>query len=216
MNNISAPIFRKSVKGYNKNDVNAYILTLSRRLDESEQACADLSAQNADMHTKITALEASAERIPYLLNEISELTAKLDECTAKLNECTALLHSAQSANAELQKRAEDAESAASEKAAEYDNICRSAGQIFALAGNTAEEILQRADNEAHKIVERANTTKDTVFKTISETTEGFTSDLSDYIKNSINDCIRKINETAKEYTPKDSAPSVKFIDAQDD
>lgn len=206
MNNTPSPVFRSSVKGYKKSDVNAYILMLSSRLEESERSCNSLNVQNADMLARMNALEADAAKVTELLAQISELSKQLRECKA-------LLESEQNANSELQSRIADAEDRAENATAEYNKICHSAGQIFALAGNTADDILKRADAEAHKILDEAHNAKNTVFQSISETTECFTSDLSDFIKGAISDCIEKINETAGVYAPRsDSEHKVKFIE----
>ncbi len=208
MNNTPAPVFRKSMSGYNKEDVNAYIIMLSNRLREAEHGFEMLSAQNAELITRLEKLNYENAKIPEHLSAIEELTSRLESCTAELS-------AAQSANSELTERLQSAESQAEASAAEYDSICRSAGQIFALAGSTAEEILRRADNEAQKIVGEAHSAKKTVFKSISETTDGFTADLNNYIRSAINNCIEKINETARAYTPKagsDTKPDVTFVD----
>lgn len=205
MNNTPAPVFRGSVKGYKKSDVNEYVMMLSRRLEDSERSCSTLTAQNSDMLARIRALEADAAKVPELLAQVTALSEQLRECTA-------LLESAQSANSELQGRLSEAEERADSATAEYNKICHSAGQIFALAGNTADDILKRADVEAHRIVNEAHNAKNVVFQSISETTEGFTSDLSDFVKGAISDCIEKINETASEYVPKsDGEHKVRFI-----
>lgn len=205
MNNTPAPVFRSSVRGYKKTDVNAYILMLSRRLEESERSCNALNAQKTDMLARINTMETDAAKVPELLARVSELSEQLRECKA-------LLESEQNANSELQSRIADAEERADTATEEYNKICYNAGQIFALAGNTADDILKRADAEAHRIVDEAHNTKNTVFQSISETTECFTSDLSDFIKGAISDCIEKINETTSAYAPKsDSENKVKFI-----
>lgn len=199
MNDTKAPIFRNAVGGYNKSDVNTYILSLSHRLEDLEKSFADAAARNKELEEKAASLQEVSQKL-------SELTATLPALTAELEECKAELEKEQSENSALRERADTA-------TAEYDKLCRSAGQIFALAGNTADDILKRADDEAHKIVDDAKAARNTVFKSISETTDDFTSDISDYIKSAISNCIEKINENISAYTEEtEKSPKVTFIE----
>ena len=178
---------------------------LSRRLEDAERSQAALNAENSDMTARLESAEADAARVPELLEQISALSEQLRECKE-------LLESEQKANSKLKSRIAGAEERAASATAEYNKICTHLGQIFALAGNTADDILKRADAEAHKIVDEAHHTKNNVFQSISETTEDFTAGLSDFIKGAISDCIEKINETAGSYVPKTDVPhKVKFI-----
>ena len=201
----SAPLFRKSMSGYNKEDVNGYILSLNKTLEENEkQAEATLSEYNkraeeadslicslkAELNTKdeiIASLGADAAKVQPLTEECAakdERIAELEKTIAALNEKIAEYE----AHNDSEK----------EKAENYDSLCSKAGEILVIASSTAEDILSRANNEALKIVGEANTKKDLMLKTFSDSVDAAADDINTYIKTAVNRCVTRINESVKE------------------
>ena len=201
----SAPLFRKSMSGYNKEDVNSYILSLNRTLEENkrqnektlseynvkaeeaDRLICDLRNEISDKDAKILSLEEKTAELDSLKEESK---AKDDEI-ARLNELVASLQekvAAYEAECDGEK----------EKADNYDSLCSKAGEILVIASSTAEDILNRANSEALKIVGEANTKKDLMLKTFSESVDAAVDDINTYIKTAVNRCVIKINDSVKE------------------
>lgn len=220
MNDKAAPLFRKAGRGYNKDDVNEYILSLSRRLSEAQ------SARDADAAAIAEARARCNEYAAASAAQGAEL-AKLRADTAALSEkCRALeagLGSLKSENMRLEDDLASARAEADRISSAYSGMCSKAGEILAMAGSAADDILHRAGDRAHEIINDADTKKNDMFRSISATADGFTSDIERYIKSATDNCMKKINETiasvGKSDTEKqadnagsDCGGSVKFVD----
>lgn len=192
MNDISAPIFRKAGRGYNKDDVNAYILALSRH-------CEQLQASNAALEDEVRSLrEALSERSASADISASELEKIKVEAGALSARVSSLYDELQSTKAENERLKSDLEAAKleSEQVREaYSKVCSKAGEILALAGDAADDILQRAGGRAHEIIDDAKVKKDDIFRSITATADDFTDDIERYIKSATQNCMDRINES---------------------
>ena len=192
MNDISAPIFRKAGRGYNKDDVNAYILALSRH-------CEQLQASNAALEDEVRSLrEALSERSASADISASELEKIKVEAGALSARVSSLYDELQSTKAENERLKADLEAAKleSEQVREaYSKVCSKAGEILALAGDAADDILQRAGGRAHEIIDDAKVKKDDIFRSITATADDFTDDIERYIKSATQNCMDRINES---------------------
>ena len=220
MNDKTAPLFRKAGRGYNKDDVNEYILSLSRRLSEAQSARDTDAAALAEARVRCNEYAAASAA------QGAEL-AKLRADTAALSEkCRALeagLGSLKSENMRLEDDLASARAEADRISSAYSGMCSKAGEILAMAGSAADDILHRAGDRAHEIINDADTKKNDMFRSISATADGFTSDIERYIKSATDDCMKKINDTIAsvgnsglEKTPAQNDGgcdgSVKFVD----
>lgn len=206
-----SPVFRKSINGYNREDVNDYIKRndeyqrdlirdydtmkedLTRRLD-TEKEYRD-SAESALAKTK-DRLECATVEIADKDEKIAALTGENDVYKTLLEEKDGEIATLKARIAELEEAAASCDDA--EKAEYYDSICSKAGEILFIASDTAEEILNRANDEAQKIVGDATTKKELMLKTLSKSVDEATGDINVYIKRAVDDCIKKINKSVSE------------------
>ena len=201
----NAPLFRKSMSGFNKDDVNNYILSLNRTLEENkrqnEKNLSEYNLRAEEASARISELEdelaASLKTIEELrgyrdeLSELKQVSSEKDSIIADLNHIVN----------ELREKVEKYEAESDnekEKAEQYDSLCSKAGEILVIASSTAEDILNRANTEALKIVGDANTKKDLMLKTFSASVDAAADDINTYIKSAVDRCVVKINESVKE------------------
>ena len=205
MANKPAPLFKKALKGYNKEDVNSYILFLNKSFEESKASyeahlndCNKRAEEDYNKICSLTSALSEAETIKReneenlaLIESLREELAKKDAEIASLTEKVAAL---EEQNAQHESCDEDDHA----KAEYYDSLCAKAGEILVIASGTAENILNRANDEACKIVGDANSKKDLMLKTFSDSVEGAADDINSYIRTAVNECINKINASVNE------------------
>lgn len=170
-------LFRSSVRGFNKSDVNTYIVSANQDFSAREAA---LNAEIASLKKKLSVSaqrlnEAvmSSQRVPELEEQLSSAVRELESSSAKLksadtrvgqleteltasnDECTAL----RARIRELEDSARDAESKkvesfyapdadSCEKLKRYDELSRSIGEIMLNARCNAERIVKDAELRA--------------------------------------------------------------------
>ena len=128
--------FRESFRGYNRDDVIAYI----------EQLNIIFSRREADLHAYISDLEAKLNSIPqqpvntHTDNEWDELFAKYEDAQ---NEIKRIISE--------NKVAKEAE-----KAKIYDEMSTQVGNIIISANTNADKIISDAKEEAERIKSKAN------------------------------------------------------------
>jgi len=208
------------MSGYNKEDVNNYILSLNRTIEETrkhnEKTLADYNERAEDADKHILELEselmAEKEKNQHLEKSLCELSTIRYECEAKDEELSSL----RALVAQLEEKIAGYEAQSDgekEKAEHYDSLCSKAGEILVIASSTAEDILNRANTEALKIVGDANTKKDLMLKTFSESVDAAADDINSYIRSAVDRCVVKINESVREVSKmagsNDQAPAVK-------
>jgi cell division septum initiation protein DivIVA len=125
--------FRESFRGYNRDDVNAYIEQINIHFSKKE---AELRAIIADLEAQ-SALKASAH------ND--------DEFTALTNEIEALKAENSRLNEELQKANQSIENEIEEKSKLYDSMSTQVGSIIIQANSNADKIVAEAKTEAENI-----------------------------------------------------------------
>ena len=205
MANKGAPLFKKAFKGYNKEDVNSYILSLNNTFEENkltyEKAIREYNMRAEDDYRRICELTNELSEADELKREnensaaiIASLKKELEEKNAQIEELCATVDSLTEAN-KMQSATNENDRM---KAEYYDNLCSKAGKILVIASDTAENILNRANEEACKIVGEATTKKDLMLKTFSDSVEDAAEDINTYIRNAVNDCIEKINKSVNE------------------
>ena len=201
----STQLFRTSLNGYKKEDVNDYIIAINNELTAvstlqnklSDELCS-VQRKTADEIAHLNTLLKSAEQ------KLSELSSVQEE-NLQLKEQISLLR-AEKEDAE-KKLADGCESIYSST---YDNLCAKAGEVLVIASTTADSILKKANDEANRIISDASDKKDSMFKDISETASTAADGLSDYIKNAVDECIGKINSSIRRVEALKNAPEEKI------
>lgn len=141
MNSSKAMIrFRESFRGYNKDDVNAYIEQVNLIFSKKES---ELKAQIVELQEK-TAVEAP----------VSADNAEIESLKQKLSD--ALLENQRlSAEIESIKKQETDENERAEKSKLYDSMSSQVGNILIVANNNADKIIKDAELYASKIMSEA-------------------------------------------------------------
>lgn len=127
--------FRESFRGYNRDDVNAYIEQISFMFSRKES---ELRAQIAELEAKLTCASSSENNE----QELNDLKMKLN-CAAE--NIDSLKKELETAKAEKISGEED------EKSKLYDSMSAQVGNIIIVANANAEKILNDAKAEAEKI-----------------------------------------------------------------
>ena len=152
------PIFRGAVGGYNKQDVNEYIASLSesfaKEKAEYEKKLDDLIELSESLRAKVD--EASSESPTDTTGELERANALIEEQNKRLDESKSQIDSL---NAELKARddeiaalKDDAEryKDCAGKLREYDLMSQKMGELMMKAASSAEQIKSDAEIEAAK------------------------------------------------------------------
>ncbi|MBQ3527166.1 MAG: hypothetical protein IJA52_01225 [Clostridia bacterium] len=205
MANKNAPLFKKAFKGYDRDDVNAYILSLNKILEENklsyDKALRECNTRAEADYQKICELTEALAHLDAIKREneenaslIASLKKELEEKDARIAELSESVATLSETNKVQSSANEDDRT----KAEYYDNLCAKAGEILVIASGTAESILNRANEEACKIVGEANDKKDLMLKKFSNSVEDAAEDINSYIRTAVSDCIAKINKSVNE------------------
>ena len=192
MNDISAPIFRKAGRGYNKDDVNAYILALSRHCEQLQASNAALEDEVRSLREALSKTSASAD---ISASELEKIKVEAGALSARVSSLYDELQSTKAENERLKADLEAAKLESEQVREAYSKVCSKAGEILALAGDAADDILQRAGGRAHEIIDDAKVKKDDIFRSITATADDFTDDIERYIKSATQNCMDRINES---------------------
>ncbi len=169
--------FRKSMSGYNKDDVNSYIEQMSIKLSDAE---AEYQKKIGELENKIKELEANAGQVEELskkLEESDNLIAKLNETVDNLNiEKNELIKE----NAVLQSQAKETELRAEnsevvEKSNKYDQVSGQIGELILNANAKAETIVNEAQIKARI---NANTIIDSAMEKLSKLNEKYVGEIT--------------------------------------
>ncbi len=205
MNSNQPPVFRKSMHGYNKEDVNAYISNMSRMFFEKER----------EYQSGITACKTKMQEDEKALQD---LQAKLSDATIKAAELDALQKTLQDTEEQLQKVKEELNALKISQqnnttaqmfddpvsmirnlascdipgAAQNDELSIRAGKIMVAAQSAAETIIQKAQTEADEIIRGANDRKERIFSNITATADTVMTDISAYMKDAVDKCFQEI------------------------
>lgn len=174
-------IFRKAGRGYNKEDVNKYIMTLNNDLVESQKRYDKL----------VNDSNSKAEKDYFMLMDLREKISSIDALKSKIDSLTEENEKLKKQVTELQNGSDT--TVVDKNSEAYGNLCTRAGEILVIASTTADDILRKANEEAEKIVGDATAKKDNMLKNISETASTAADGLGDYIRDAVDVCIQKIN-----------------------
>ncbi|MBS5725337.1 MAG: DivIVA domain-containing protein [Clostridiales bacterium] len=197
MNSSQPPIFRKSMHGYNKEDVNAYISDMSRMFFEKEKEYrANLASCNAKIQEDSRAIAALEERLSTAsaanAAECSALRERLANAEKQLEELkTAYQEPAETSDDPLSVIRNMASWDAT-KDGVSEEISIRAGKVMLAAQNAAESIIQKAQEEADNIIRGANDRKERIFHNISATADTVMTDISTYMKTAVDKCFQEI------------------------
>ena len=133
--------FRESFRGYNRDDVNAYIEQLNLHFSKKE---ADLRALITDLEVKCNNAPAVSDNIDSIKQELEKLKAENERLVSENNALKENLE-----NAESKTIGED------EKSKLYDEMSAQVGNIIIVANSNADKIIKDAETKAAEILAEA-------------------------------------------------------------
>ncbi len=148
MNDMKMLRFRESFRGYNKDDVNAYIEQINLKFSRKES---ELRAQIADLENTCQMVSSASQPAEAVMVEEDPRDAEIEmlrESNASFQKEIEALK-AQLASCQTTNDAEEAENA--EKSKLYDSMSAQVGNILIVANSNAEKILSDAKAEAERI-----------------------------------------------------------------
>ncbi len=134
--------FRESFRGYNRDDVTAYIEQLNIIFSRKET---ELRAHVADLEAKLNE-QASIPMPSHTDDEWNNISTALNEAQNELARLQSELHSTQTANNEKNE----------ENARLYDSMSAQVGNIIISANANADKIVTEANENAEKIKNEAD------------------------------------------------------------
>ena len=156
----SKPVFRGAMGGYNKNDVNNYIASLSesfekekenyaKQLDDLIELVNSLRAKESEKSSDTEKGAAPAEELIRANSVIDAQTKKLEEKDSEIEELKSEL-TKKDDEIEKLKNALSRFSDCEEKLREYDLMSQKMGELMMKATSSAEQIKADAEIEAAK------------------------------------------------------------------
>ncbi len=212
------PIFRKSVGGYNKSDVNTYIEDISIRHKSREE---ELEAKISRLEKKLEETEAllkeaqsrdfSEESAAYT-KQIEELETKVQDGTniiaaknehiekleAEIAEKTSQISDMELRLNELEENSKSANELL-EKAKQYDLLSRRLGDLMLKAGDTAEKIVSDANQKAFSLISEAENKRAHCLEVLKNYTEKYCDKLSEVTVATAQERLDRINSEMAQF-----------------
>lgn len=184
-------LFRASVGGFNRYDVNHYIMEQSREFAEREES----------MQNEIRELRAETER---LRKELSAASSKIEE-TERLRDaltdaesrCAEQLSRISALEAELEKeRAQQAE----DRDKDCANLNSRVGDIIVSASCAADDMIKKAEETSKRLVSESERMASEARARVQETLDRIIKELKDDIQSGTDSCIREFRNYADDIT----------------
>ncbi|MBQ9121453.1 MAG: hypothetical protein IJY12_03710 [Clostridia bacterium] len=174
-------VFRSAFHGYNRDDVNQYILNMSKRFKEAQDASKE----------KIDALTAklAAAGVPTTEDaedaEASSLAESMEALRAENEELKRALEAAK-----FEEKVIDSQP--------FDNLSQQIGSILISANTTASTILNNASSDAEKLRADAENEVNKVKLKLGSEADAILAKFSDELKNVLEQCLAELNSTVNE------------------
>ena len=199
--------FRSAMSGYNRKDVNAYIIDINREFEAQETelraqiTAAEEKAAKAEAYAQSAREEAAAavhgkEEAEVILAALRESGDALKEENARLTEEIAAL---QSKLAEAEKAAAvDPESDEIKKSMKYDQISAQIGDILINANSSADRIVAAANAEATRIMTETEDEATYIRARLSDAADHMLTHISTELHDSTDHCISDLLTALRE------------------
>ena len=207
--------FRSALSGYNREDVNKYILEMNREFEEREHTLkeeaecvsaqlAEISAQSQQLKKQLLEAEAVIaalrESSDLLKEKNAALTEQLHAASAQADTSALCQQKAEAEiirlQAELQKQTELSQ--ASEKSLKYDQISAQIGDIMINANTSADQIVASANTEAARIMAETEEEAMYIRTRLSDTADEMLSAISERLHISTDHCLTEILSTLRD------------------
>lgn len=169
--------FRSSVGGYNKSDVNAYIVSMSKSFDEKEaelsRSLGEANAENGKLRAELDSLTEKAEK------DAADTAEKLSACENEKKELEAKI-------AELEAALDEAKSSPADNPT---TVSSQIGSLMITANTAAESIKINARSEAEKIIDSAKNEAGEIKRRMNLRAENALASLTDEIRQALEDSV---------------------------
>ena len=207
--------FRSAISGYNREDVNSYILELNRNFEEREKSLRETADNRASQLEELTAqmdtlrrekeeaetiIASLRETADQLKEENTNLREKLKEAESQADVLKGQVDAAEKESAslrgELMSRQQDTETSA--KSLKYDQISSQIGDIMINANSSAEKIIATANSEAGRIMAETEEEAICIRTRLSDAADEMLSTISDRLHLSADNCISELLASLRE------------------
>ena len=230
MENSKNTVFRSALSGYNREDVNRYILDLNRRMEEQQDSIRRTSeeteARIADLrkkHDEAVSQTAEAQKavseaenvIAALREELDHLRHEAENLRNAVSTETSRAAAAEDSLAQAQKTISALEQELSsrpagedstEKSQKYDQISSQIGDILINANQSADKILTSAHIQASRIVTETEEEANYIRTRLSDTADEMLTAISAQLHLSTENCVTELMTAVREM--RDSADSL--------
>lgn len=207
-------LFRDSFKGYNKDDVNAYLTIYSKKLGETEdnyKAEIQSLQKNIEEYKKEIDALKSPEKNPFLsslLEENAALKEKNKELESLLEAQTSEIDHLNNQNLLLNEQIQELKSQAdssekdpslTEKARLYDQMSSQIGVVLLQANENSANIINEAYKKANEIQSEASQNAQKIKIDTREEIDLILSKLDNNIRNITGNYVSEINSISNEF-----------------
>lgn len=145
--------FRTSMGGFNKDDVNMYILRQSREFKEKEE---NYKKEIEKLSCQIEVMNKDSDEIETLREKLSEITSDTVEYEKKISEYKFRIEELEKALAEKSAEASKVDKAPDfNKIRMYDQLSSQIGEIIIGANKNADDVIKKAETAAKKLLEES-------------------------------------------------------------
>ncbi|MCI9448749.1 MAG: hypothetical protein HFE30_00635 [Clostridiales bacterium] len=145
--------FRTSMGGFNKDDVNMYILRQSREFKEKEE---NYKKEIEKLSCQIEVMNIDFDEIETLREKLSKITSDTDEYEKKISEYKFRIEELEKALAEKSAEASKDDKAPDfNKIRMYDQLSSQIGEIIIGANKNADDVIKKAETAAKKLLEES-------------------------------------------------------------
>lgn len=145
--------FRTSMGGFNKDDVNMYILRQSREFKEKEE---NYKKEIEKLSCQIEVMNKDSDEIETLREKLSKITSDTDEYEKKISEYKFRIEELEKALAEKSAEASKVDKAPDfNKIRMYDQLSSQIGEIIIGANKNADDVIKKAETAAKKLLEES-------------------------------------------------------------
>lgn len=145
--------FRTSMGGFNKDDVNMYILRQSREFKEKEE---NYKKEIEKLSCQIEVMNKDSDEIETLREKLSKITSDTDEYEKKISKYKLRIEELEKALAEKSAEASKVDKAPDfNKIRMYDQLSSQIGEIIIGANKNADDVIKKAETAAKKLLEES-------------------------------------------------------------
>ena len=208
MNETKNVAFRSSMSGYNRKDVNQYILTINREMEEKDEllknAHLEMEENAKTFETERTSLEASISFLKSEKEALESVLAATQESAGQLKEEIASLRekllsaemTADTLRTELLQRS--LPNGTDDKLEKYDRISAQIGDIMISANTSADAIVAAANEHATRIVSETEKEADYIRTRLSKAADEMLSQISSELHTSTDSCLCELMTALRE------------------